>query len=462
MAPRSIFNSLPSFSPDIKDLTAIVTGANGISGFNTMRVLLESPYRWKKVWAVSRRPPPGEMMALLSDEQRARVEHVACDFLTTPEDIADQLKDKGVKADYIFFYSYAQPKPKPGQGIWSNTQELADINSALLENFLSALEKADITPKRFLLQTGAKNYGAHLGPARTPHVESDPRVMIGINFYYLQEDLLYQYCKKHDVSWNVICPAWIIGAVNSAAMNALHPLAVYAAVQAHKDEKLEYPGDFLAWVGVTEHSTAMLTGYLSEWAVLEDKCANNKFNASDTCPLPNNRLWPELARWYGCKGYGGPELDESKLNTIDPGNGPTPIGYGPPRKLRYAWTFSEWAQKPENSEAWKQIMEKHNVTHNPFDDIEAHFAFGDFVAWGPTPPLSMNKARYFGWTGHVDTLESLHLAYTELSKVSGRQIPSARKFRMADNDHKDRYAAASGGRRKTFAMSIRCCEHLLL
>lgn len=32
-----------------------------------------------------------------------------------------------------------------------------------------------------------------------------------------------------------------------AAMNALHPLAVYAAVQAHKGEPLHYPGDIEAW-----------------------------------------------------------------------------------------------------------------------------------------------------------------------------------------------------------------------
>lgn len=30
-------------------------------------------------------------------------------------------------------------------------------------------------------------------------------------------------------------------------MNALHPLAVYAAVQAHKKEPLHYPGDIEAW-----------------------------------------------------------------------------------------------------------------------------------------------------------------------------------------------------------------------
>lgn len=125
---KGIFHSLPTFSSDIKDLTAIVTGANGISGFHTMRVLLESPQRWKKVWAASRRPPPKEMMDLLPAEHRSRVEHVACDFLSKPEEIAQQLKEKNVTADYVFFYSYAQPKPAPGAPAWSNAQELVDVN----------------------------------------------------------------------------------------------------------------------------------------------------------------------------------------------------------------------------------------------------------------------------------------------------------------------------------------------
>jgi len=415
---KGIFHNLPSFPAHVKDLTAIVTGANGISGFHTMRVLLESPQRWKKVWAASRRPPPREMMGLLTADQRARVEHVACDFLSKPDDIAKQLKDKGVAADVVFFYSYAQPRPKPGAAAWSNAQELVDTNTALLRNFLGALDIAHITPQRLLLQTGAKNYGVHIGPARTPMVESDPRVTLEPNFYYPQEDLLFQYCKDHPgTKWNVICPAWIIGAVNNAAMNALHPLAVYAAVQAHKGEELKFPGDYAAWLNVGEHSTAMLTGYLSEWAVLEEKCANQKFNTSDTCPLPNNRLWPELARWYGCPSYGLPELDESKLTTIDPGAKPVPLGFGPPFRMRCSFTLSKWAEDPKNQQAWKEIMQKHQLTHNPFEDIEGHFTFGDAVAWGPAFQLSMNKARSFGWSGHVDTLESLHIAYEELHRI---------------------------------------------
>jgi len=295
-----------------------------------------------------------------------------------------------------------------------------DTIAALFRNFLGALPQAGIEPSRILLQTGAKNYGVHLGPTRTPHTESDPRVdYMEPNFYYPQEDILFKYCSDHPTTkWNIICPAWIIGAVNNAAMNALHPLAVYAAVQAHKNEPLKFPGDINAWLGVGEHSTAKLTGYLSEWAVLEEKCANQKFNASDTCPLPNNRLWPELARWYGCSEHTGPELDESKLTTIDPGDVPTPLGYGPPGKPRFAFTLVQWAQESGNHEAWKEIMKKHQLDDDPFEgDVEGNFTFGDAAAWALSLTLSMNKARYFGWTGHVDTLESLFLAYGELNKI---------------------------------------------
>ncbi|KAK6429078.1 hypothetical protein LTR95_014777 [Oleoguttula sp. CCFEE 5521] len=415
---QGIYNNLPSFSPDIKGLTAVVTGANGISGFATMRVLLESPERWAKVWAASRKPPPQEMMALLTPDQRSRVEHVAVDFLSKPEDIAKELKDKGVKADHVFFYSYLQPRPDPGQPPWSNAQQLVDTNTALLRNFTEALDLAKITPKRFVLQTGAKNYGVHLGPHRSPATESDPRVTLAPNFYYPQEDILYKYCEAHNIGWNIICPAWILGAVTGAAMNILLPLAIYAAVQAQKGDKLEFPGDLELWLGPSEHSSAKLTGYLTEWAALEDKCKNQKFNASDTCPLPHNRLWPELARWYGAPGTNNPDLDDAKYTVVGTKDVvPTPLGYGPGRQLRFAWTLVGWAHEPKNQQAWKEIMQKNGLKYNPFDDIEPNFEFGDAAAWGLAASLSMNKARYFGFAGHVDTLESMHTVCEEFNKL---------------------------------------------
>jgi nucleoside-diphosphate-sugar epimerase len=321
---RGIYHNLPTFDPSIKDLTAIVTGANGISGFHTMRVLLDSPERWKKVYALSRRPPPKEMMELLPESQRSRVQHVAIDFLDQPQKIADALKAAKVTADYVFFYSYLQPKPPPGAAAWSNADELVKVNSRLLDHFLQALTLADrITPRRFLLQTGAKNYGVHIGRWRTPAVESDPQpVDLEPNFYYPQEKLLFDYCQNNNSSWNVIRPAWIIGAVNNAQMNALHPFAIYAAVQAQKGEPLYFPADWTAWQMEAYHSTAMLTGYLSEWAVLEDKCKNEAFNSQDTSPFTWDRFYEELTRWFGVqKGVHPPEEDLSKYKVVPTGKG---------------------------------------------------------------------------------------------------------------------------------------------
>lgn len=200
-------------------------------------------------------------------------------------------------------------------------------------------------------------------------------------------------------------------------MNSLHPVAVYAAVQAQKGETFKFPGDFYAYQSFSEYSTAMLTGYLSEWAVLEDKCKDEKFNASDTCLLPWNRLWPELGKWYGCKDVVGPELDDSKMTTVDPGDGPTPLGYGPSKKMKFNFLLTKWAEDPSNRRAWEEIMKKHKLTHNPFDDIEGNFTFGDAATVGGTNVLSMNKARCYGWTGHVDTLESLHKSYSEMNRL---------------------------------------------
>jgi len=109
-------------------------------------------------------------------------------------------------------------------------------------------------------------------------------------------------------------------------MNALHPLAVHAAVRAARGEPLAFPGDLDAWLGTCEHSSAMLTGFMAEWAVLEEGTRDQKFNASDSSPLPMNRLWPALASWFGAEAVDRPELDPERITVVDTGSEPTPLG----------------------------------------------------------------------------------------------------------------------------------------
>jgi len=96
---KGIFHGLPVFpdSPDLKELTAIVTGANGISGYHMVRVLSAAPERWKKIYCLSRRPPPENFFKDLG-EGASRVEHVSVDFLSNSAAIGDVLKKKIAQA----------------------------------------------------------------------------------------------------------------------------------------------------------------------------------------------------------------------------------------------------------------------------------------------------------------------------------------------------------------------------
>lgn len=91
---KGIYHGLPIFPDSLKGLSAIVTGANGISGDHMVRVLAESPERWTNIYTLSRRPPAIERPW----PEKVNVQHVSLDFLTEPEDMASVLKRAGVKA----------------------------------------------------------------------------------------------------------------------------------------------------------------------------------------------------------------------------------------------------------------------------------------------------------------------------------------------------------------------------
>ena len=155
-----------------------------------------------------------------------------------------------------------------------------------------------------------------------PMSESDSRLPsppYPPNFYYTQEDLLFSYCKLHpSTSWNVIRPCWILGAVPGAAMNILFPLVVYASVQKFLEESLDFPGDWQGWDKEQMQSSAMLIGYLNEWAALSPAAKNQAFSAADGGPWTWGFFWPILASWYGIP-WTGPAEDEKKYTEIKMG-----------------------------------------------------------------------------------------------------------------------------------------------
>ncbi|KAH7346027.1 NAD dependent epimerase/dehydratase family protein-like protein [Pyrenochaeta sp. MPI-SDFR-AT-0127] len=413
---KGIYYGLPVYPSSLKGLTAIITGANGISGNYMLRVLAQNPERWSKIYCLSRRPPA------IANGLPQNAEHIALDFLNDPEEIARVLKKKGVRADYVFFYSYVQVKPKEGGGLWSDAEEMCKVNVALLQNFCEALPLANIKPKRIMLQTGAKNYGVHLGPAAVPQEEFAPRITLEPNFYYPQEDFLWDFCKQYSINWNICMPAGILGAVPDAAMNLVFPLGVYASVQKHLGEKLEFPCDLRSWEVDRCMSSSKMNGYMEEWAVLNEDAKDEKFNTMDGTTFTWGNFWPKFAAWYGVD-YERPSTDEGAYTTVTTKFDPPPRGFGPPGEYKYRFKLVDWAKQEKVQKVWEVLTSKHSLTGGKLQDmdIDRIFGFTDGSLLGTTLDLTMNKARKMGWHGFVDSNDAIKEVLGEFADL--KMIP---------------------------------------
>ena len=260
------------------------------------------------------------------------------------------------------------------------------INVNLLSNFLSALTISHILPQRFVLQTGAKHYGLHLGPPLTPEAETDPRFLAAPNFYFPQEDLLWEWAAANNVGWNVTRPGFIVGAVRDAAMNVPYGLALYVAVQKELGNRVEFPGDVNAWDVENHMTSAKLIGRHAEWTVLSPQARNQILNISDGSMFSWGKFWPLLAAVYGAE-YGIPETDDAKFSTVTMPIEPPPRGFGPAGKFRLSWSFEQWAGKFEVRDAWERIKAREQLVlvRDPFleENIKDIFGLLDAAILGP-------------------------------------------------------------------------------
>ncbi|KAK4149485.1 hypothetical protein C8A00DRAFT_46906 [Chaetomidium leptoderma] len=428
-----IFHGLPTFpdTPECRGMTALVTGATGLSGYHMVKTLAASPQRWRKIYCLSSRPPPENFFADLGDGAN-RVEHLAVDFLDDPSDITQRLKYKIQHVDHIFYFSYVQPAPKGDMlDLWANADELAAVNATIFTNFISALQQTTIKPKRFMLQTGSKHYAFYLGPASLPAFESDPRVLLDRNFYYEQEDTLADYCQSVGAAWNVARPSYIVGAVRDGTLNHLIGFGIYAAVQAHLGQSIAFPGDYRAWDREQVQSTGLLNACFEEWLVLTEKAANEAFNIHDGLSFTWGRLWPYLAQWYNAE-WSPPDEDEDKYRGMKLPYPKTPRGYGPQTSLRSTFSLFEWSLQPHVEQTWNALAEQHNLVLNPFDDrYRARiFSFSDSAVIRDTPmTTSVRKAREFGFFGTVDSYHSIFDTFHDLARLKLIPAPALGEFK---------------------------------
>ena len=123
------------------------------------------------------------------------------------------------------------------------------VNGDMVRNLFAALEGKGLV--HAALVTGTKHY---LGPfesygqtnAETPFREDNPRLP-GLNFYYTQEDLLFEAAAKGGFGWTVHRSHTVIGYARGNAMNMGVTLAVYATLCRERGEPFVFPGSHEQW-----------------------------------------------------------------------------------------------------------------------------------------------------------------------------------------------------------------------
>ena len=334
---------------------ALVVGVTCITGHNAAERLTAGDW---DVVGLSRTPPtdlPG-------------VRHVAVD-------ITDAAATRAALADadptHVFF------------GTWSRQETEAEnirVNGGMLRNVLDGLERA-AGLRHVALVTGLKHY---LGPFEsygkvkpdTPFREEQGRLPYD-NFYYEQEDILFEAAERRGFTWSVHRAHTMIGWALGNAMNMGVTLAVYAAICREVGRPFVFPGSPQQYGGVTDVTDATLLAEQVAWAATTPAAANEPLNTVNGDVFRWRRMWEVIAGQLGVE------------------TGPYP---GEARSLE--------AEMAGADELWRAIVAKHDLRPTELRDLVSWWHTDGDLGREVETFADMTKSRTRGFTGFRDTRRS--------------------------------------------------------
>ena len=243
-------------------------------------------------------------------------------------------------------------------------------NLLMLTNLMQVLVAGGHPLRHVTLLQGAKAYGSHLGPFRTPAREADPR-HLPPNFYYDQQDYLAQLQLGQDWNWTVLRPTFVYGYATGTPMNLATVLAVYAVISRELGLPLRFPGSQRCYDSLTQAVDAGLVARAALWAGEHPGAANQVFNLTNGDMFRWSGIWPGLARWFDMP-WGRARRCRDR-------------GDGGPRPL------------------WNRIAARHGLVDTPYDQIVS-WPFGESCFnRGYDHLLDPTKIRRSGFDGFEDS-----------------------------------------------------------
>ena len=338
---------------------ALVVGVTGISGGNLARRLLDDGWH---VSGLCRDP------SNLGD----RIEPLAAD-LEDAEAVATAVR--GTAPTHVFFTTWSRR---------ATETENCEVNGRMLRNLLDATA-VEGTVRHVALVTGLKHY---LGPFEayakaqpdTPFSEEQPRLPYE-NFYYVQEDVLFEAAGRDGFTWTVHRPHTLIGWALGNAMNMGVTLAVYAAVCRETRRPFRFPGSREQWEAVTDVTDAGLLADHLLWASTTPAAANQALNIVNGDVFRWRRMWPRLAA----------ELEVE------------PVGFdGEPAPLE--------AQMTDAAELWPEIVRRYGLRDYDVDRLASWWHTDADLGRTIETFTDMGRSRRLGFAAVRDSESS----FTEL------------------------------------------------
>jgi nucleoside-diphosphate-sugar epimerase len=265
---------------------ALIIGASGVIGSNLATHLLAQGWQ---VTGVSRGRTPVPAGC-------------ACLPLDATDGAAVSAALAGLDASHVFFTAWARQ---------ANEQENIRVNGAMVANVLAALGPNGHL-RHAALVTGLKHY---LGPFDaygqgavpvTPFREEQGRQAVE-NFYYAQEDRLFDAAAQYGFTWSVHRPHTIIGYALGNAMNMGLTLAVYANLCKASGAPFVFPGSPAQWHGLSDMTDAGQIARHLAWAADSPAARNEDFNIVNGDVFRWKWLWPRLAAYFGVAAADLPE-----------------------------------------------------------------------------------------------------------------------------------------------------------
>ncbi|KAK9807751.1 hypothetical protein WJX72_008018 [[Myrmecia] bisecta] len=158
-----------------------------------------------------------------------------------------------------------------------------EVNFGMHKNIIEGLEAAGNPLQHTYFNTGAKWYGAALGPIlKTPSREDDPRHPPP-NFYYNMQDYCEQRVKAGARwTWSSLRPDPVAGYSRGSFMNISVSIAVYASIcKELRLEALRFPGTELSWNALNDYVDVDLLAEATIYCATLKETANQAFNINN-------------------------------------------------------------------------------------------------------------------------------------------------------------------------------------